>query len=266
MRAGVHQVTTFARHPFHGNPAFVLSIDGAVDDRTLQGAAAQLGEAILPALRQLGPGRAEIRFHTPTGMHGGAGHSLLAAAHVQLCCGGRAAERATLVFADGSERVIRREGERIVVPWPAMAFSDIEIADPLCAALGARAARTLDSAFGYVAIFEAAETVAGLRPDLDAVGRLDRDTVIVTAPGVESDIVIRVFAPKLGLPEDPVCGTAHRIVAPYWAGRLGLQAIHSRQLSRRGGDLWCRLDGDSVLIAGESAVFLEGSVNLPHAA
>jgi predicted PhzF superfamily epimerase YddE/YHI9 len=87
--------------------------------------------------------------------------------------------------------------------------------------------------------------------------------VIATAPGEQSDCVIRVFAPKLGLPEDPVCGTAHRIIAPYWADRFKRNTLHSRQLSPRGGDLWCRLEGDRVVISGEALTFLTGSIELP---
>ena len=103
-----------------------------------------------------------------------------------------------------------------------------------------------------------------MHPDLDAIARFDRGTVIVTAPGETSDIVIRVFAPKLGLPEDPVCGTAHRIIVPYWSEQLGRTELHSHQLSPRGGDLWCRLEGETVIISGESRTFLAGVLHLPE--
>ena len=107
--------------------------------------------------------------------------------------------------------------------------------------------------------------VQDLRPDMAALAGFDRGAIIATAPGDRSDLVIRVFAPKLGLPEDPVCGTAHRILAPYWAARLGRDDLHSRQLSARGGDLYCRMAGDSVSIGGQSRTFLEGVIELPDA-
>ena len=92
----------------------------------------------------------------------------------------------------------------------------------------------------------------------------DRNAVVATAPGTEDcDIVIRVFAPKVGLPEDPVCGTAHRIIIPYWAEKLGKKNIHSRQLSARGGELWCEDKGGQIAIAGETCLVLEGTVRLP---
>ena len=89
--------------------------------------------------------------------------------------------------------------------------------------------------------------------------------MIATAPGDSggADIAIRVFAPKVGLPEDPVCGTAHRIIVPFWSERLGRAKLHSRHLSARGGDLWCEFEGSTVTIAGETCRFLEGTVQLP---
>ena len=102
------------------------------------------------------------------------------------------------------------------------------------------------------------------RPDLDRVAGFDRTAVIATAPGRDgADIVIRVFAPNVGLPEDPVCGTAHRIIVPYWAERMGKKRIHSRQLSPRGGDLFCEDKGETIVIGGESRLVIDGTIRLP---
>ena len=263
MRADVHQVVTFATEPFHGNPAFVLSLERDVPDEVLQQVAAQLNESVLASLRPMGKDRAGLLFHTPTGRHGGAGHAMMAAAHVEL--GRDAGSRRKVVFAlaDASECVVIRDGARISVPWPVMPASAVDMVAVLSAALGRAAVETWEAPFGYVAIYADPASIEALNPDMDAIARLDRGTVIATAPGKTSDFVIRVFAPKLGLPEDPVCGTAHRIVVPYWAERFQRYELHSRQLSRRGGDLWCRLDGDRVVISGESVTFLNGAIELP---
>jgi predicted PhzF superfamily epimerase YddE/YHI9 len=261
MRARVHQIVTFATEIFRGNPAFVVSLDHEVPDDVLQQVTEQMKEPVLASLRLTGEGRAELLFHTPTGRHSGAGHSMLAAAHVALGIDRR--DRFVFKLADGSECVVAREGSRIAVPWPVMPGSPVDMTDALSAALGARASETLDAPFGYVAIYDDPKSVEAMQPDMDAIARLERGTVIVTAPGEASDIVLRAFAPKLGLPEDPVCGTAHRIIVPYWAEQLGRAELHSRQLSPRGGDLWCRLDGARVVIAGESLTFLSGSIELP---
>src|SRR5262249_38595475 len=122
---------------------------------------------------------------------------------------------------------------------------------------------TLAAPFGYVAVLEDEETVAKLEPDLAPMMELDRGAVIVTARGRSCDFVSRVFAPKEDLPEDPVCGTAHRIMAPYWGSKLGRTQLQALQLSPRGGDLACTVDGDTVWIAGEAAVFLEGTCSFP---
>jgi predicted PhzF superfamily epimerase YddE/YHI9 len=149
------------------------------------------------------------------------------------------------------------------VPWPVMPSTPVDMAGVLGEALGSATMETFAAPFGYVAIYDDPASIEALDPDMSAIARLDRGAVIATAPGRASDIVIRVFAPKLGLPEDPVCGTAHRIIVPYWADRLKRSELHSRQLSERGGDLWCRLEGDRVLIAGECLTFLDGSIELP---
>lgn len=263
MRAAVHQVVTFASDPFRGNPAFVLSLEQEVPDAILQRVAGQLNEGVLGSLRPTGEGRASLLFHTRAGRHPGAGHAMMAAAHVELGRNAGTRDSAVLVLSDASERVVSREGERIAVPWPIMPASAVDMVTPLGAALGDVPLDTLVAPFGYVAVFSDPDSIAALAPDMQALARLDRGAVIATAPGDQSDCVIRVFAPKLGLPEDPVCGTAHRIIAPYWAGRFKRNALHSRHLSPRGGDLWCRVDGNLVVISGEALTFLTGTIELP---
>jgi predicted PhzF superfamily epimerase YddE/YHI9 len=262
MQATIHQIVTFATDVFSGNPAFVVTIPHPVRDDILQKVAGQLGEAVLSCLRRVGDDRFELIFYSPLGRHGGAGHAAAAASHVVLVETG--GERGTFVLADGSERTIVRQGSRTSVPWPVMPYEPTGVAGTLSEALGIPVARALVSDFGYIAICEGPGPIRTMRPDLDAIARLDRGTVIVTAPGETSDIVIRVFAPKLGLPEDPVCGTAHRIIVPYWSEQLGRTELHSHQLSPRGGDLWCRLDGETVVISGECKTFLTGILHLPE--
>ena len=105
--------------------------------------------------------------------------------------------------------------------------------------------------------------IAALQPDHAKLVKLSTDTLIVTAPATDGDFSIRVFAPKLGLPEDPVCGTAHRILVPLWAERLNRRTLVSNQLSERGGRLYCRLDKETVAIGGEATLFLDGTLSLP---
>lgn len=264
MRGRVHQVVTFAVEPFRGNPAFALALPQGLSEATLAAVAAELREAVLAVFWPIEDGaRMALEFLGPEGRRGGAGHSALAAAHLAL--DGRKGDGAAVAFrlADGSERIATREQARISIAWSAMPGATVDQCAALGEALGALPRESLVAPFGYVAVYDDPAAVQALAPDMAALSRFDRGAVIATAPGQQSDIVIRVFAPKLGLPEDPVCGTAHRILMPYWAERLGRDRLHSRQLSPRGGDLWCRLEGDQVAIAGEARSFLEGFIELP---
>jgi len=266
MPARLFRVVTFSADPLRGNPAYVLTDAAGASDDTLSATSALLGGEIIAVVGGTAVGEIPLNFFTPAGRHPGAGHATLAAAHVVLKGGLEPRTSVpTCVFrqANGETRPARLEGSRIAIDYPVMPGSTIDRIADIAVALGARPSKTLIAPFGYVAVFDDAAIVAGLRPDLAQVSALDRNALIATAPGTgESDIVIRVFAPKVGLPEDPVCGTAHRITIPYWTARLGKNSLHSRQLSARGGDLWCADKGDCIAIAGESCVILDGTVRL----
>jgi len=267
--ASLFQVVTFATDPLHGNPAFVLSGAGNASDHALAAACAILRADVVAVVGKPSGGETPLRFFTTEGPHAGAGHATLAAAHTVLRDGstrGKAAARGSVTFhlTNGDSRAVRVDGDRICVDFPTMPASRVDRIAEMQAALGVRPQETWVAPFGYVAIFDDPAAIAEMRPDLARVSAFDRSAVIATAPGEgASDIVIRVFAPNVGLPEDPVCGTAHRIIVPYWAEKLGKAKIHSRQLSPRGGDIWCEDKGDIVVIGGESSLVIEGTIRLP---
>jgi len=263
VRAELHQVVTFATDPFHGNPAFVLTVPDAPVPAIMMGACELLGADVIAVLAAGEGDEPSLGFFTPGGPHPGAGHATMAAAHVALAHRGGEAVRFRL--PSGERRAARRVEGRIAVDWPPMPFEMVERRDELGRALGRRPTETYVAPFGYVAIFASADEVAGLAPDMALVAAFDRAAVIATARSGDADVVIRVFAPNVGLPEDPVCGTAHRIIAPYCSQRLGRPSLHSRHLSKRGGDLWCQVAGDTVTIAGDSITVVEGTLVLPAA-
>jgi predicted PhzF superfamily epimerase YddE/YHI9 len=267
MKARLLRVVTFAADPGRGNPAFVLADADGVSDRTFTAACAMLGADIIAVVDTEAGGEVPLKFFTQAGPHPGAGHATLAAAHAVLHGGFEERnKKASCIFrqVNGEVRPARVDGSRIAVDFPVMPGVSVDRTGKLGAALGAKPDEALIAPFGYVAVFEDAATVAALRPDLARLSAFDRNAVIATAPGADDcDIVIRVFAPKVGLPEDPVCGTAHRIVVPYWAARLGKRSIHSRQLSARGGELWCEDKGEQIAIAGQTCLVLDGEVRLP---
>ena len=151
---------------------------------------------------------------------------------------------------------VRRRGELFELDLPAYPLKQLEVTDQIVDALGARP-REVWRARDLVCVFDDPRTVMELKPDLDKVKALKGALMQVTAPGTGTayDCVSRTFAPKMGLPEDPVCGSGHCHIVPYWAQRLGKRELTARQASPRGGTLYCRLEGDRVLLAGRAALF-----------
>jgi len=266
MRANLFQVVTFAADPLRGNPAFVLSGVGEASDRILMGACAMLRTDVVAVVGERSGEDVPLRFFTKDGLHPGPGHSTMAAAHTVLR-GGNGSAPSSIAFhlPNGDQRPAQVAGNHILIRFPVMPGSRVDRIAEMESALGARPKETWVAPFGYVAIFGDPAVVAGLQPDLTKVAAFDRSAVIATSPGNgAADITIRVFAPNVGLPEDPVCGTAHRIIVPYWAERMGKKKIHSRQLSPRGGDLWCEDKGEAVVIGGESSLVIDGHIRLPE--
>jgi predicted PhzF superfamily epimerase YddE/YHI9 len=263
VQVKLHQVVTFSRHIFHGNPAYVVTALEPPPDAAMVGISGLIDADVMAVILEAEANEPVLSFYTPAGPHPGAGHATAAAAFVALSLG----ERDALSFrlASGDRRDIRRTPKGIGVEWPVMPYEQTPRAGDVARSLKASPHETYVAPFGYVAIFDTEEAIAALEPDLEQVALLDRIAVIATSPGNESDIVIRVFAPAVGLPEDPVCGTAHRIITPLWAPRLGKSEIHSRHLSKRGGDLWCRIAGTNVEIAGEGILSFEATLDLPAA-
>lgn len=257
MKALVHQVVTFAQAAFHGNPAYVLTRPPGLDARLFPRICAQLQAGVLAVLEEQGNERRGLSFVTAHGPNDGAGHAAHAAAYVALPENGAI----TFDLPGGDVLEAGRTGDKVWVRWPIMAAGPSP-ADKVTESLRASPREVLVASFGYVAVFDSASDLAALRPDMSAIRMLDRSTVIATAPGTAADFALRVFAPKLGLSEDPVCGTAHRIIAPYWARRFGRTSLRSRQMSARGGDLWCTVEPSSVVIAGQARLFLEGVVTV----
>jgi predicted PhzF superfamily epimerase YddE/YHI9 len=159
---------------------------------------------------------------------------------------------------------VTRDGDRYTLDFPNRPAKPAERVDPnLLAALGGPAPVAILSGRDYLVVYESADAVRALAPDMALLSKLDLFAVCVTAPGENGvDFVSRLFAPAQGIPEDPVTGSTHCMLTPYWAERLGKAELSARQLSRRGGRLKVRLAGDRVLISGTAVLYLEGTVYL----
>ena len=247
-------VDAFADRVFEGNPAAVCLPEPWPDGQQMLSIAREnrLPETAF-AVREGADWH--LRWFAPSGEVSLCGHATLAAAYA--ICRFVEPEAETLHFQTLSGPLtVRRRGELFELDLPAYPLKQLEVTDQIVDALGARP-REVWRARDLVCVFDDPRTVMELKPDLDKVKALKGALMQVTAPGTGAayDCVSRTFAPKMGLPEDPVCGSGHCHIVPYWAERLGKRELTARQASPRGGTLYCRLEGDRVLLAGRAALF-----------
>lgn len=257
MKIRQFQVDAFATRVFEGNPAAVCPLDRWLDDGVLQAIAAEnnLSETAFFVPTEKG---FHLRWFTPVSEVDLCGHATLAAAHVLFDHLGYAGGAIRFETRSGDLTVRKREA-RLEMNFPACPPAPCEAPASLVQALGRHPVEVL-AADDYLAVFEDEAAVRALRPDMGLLSRLGRRGVIVTAPGGDADFVSRFFAPRIGIPEDPVTGSAHCELAPYWAKRLGKNVLAARQVSPRGGRVDCEIAGDRVLLAGSAVTFMEAEI------
>ena len=261
MRLRIFQVDAFTDRLFGGNPAAVCPLEDWLPDATMQAIAAENNLAETAFFVPDGEGYA-LRWFTPTVEVDLCGHATLAAAFVlfELLQPGRV--RVDFRTLKAGILTVVKTGERLAMDLPSRPGKPVAASAGLSAALG-RAPAQLLAARDHLAIYDSAAEVAALRPDLAALAQLDCMAVIATAPGENGiDFVSRFFAPKQGIPEDPVTGSAHCTLVPYWAERLGKTRLQARQISPRGGALDCTLKGDQVTLAGRAVLYLDGIISV----
>jgi len=252
-------IDAFTDRPFAGNPAGVVPLERWLPDGLMQQIAAENGLSETAFFVPLGPGRYHLRWFTPATEIDLCGHATLATAFVLLRHLGA---EGTLRFETRSGEVcVHPRGDLLELDFPSRPPTPCDPPAGLSEALGA-APREVLCARDLLCLFDDAEAVIALRPDIAALGRLPHHAVIVSAPGQDCDFVSRFFAPRQGVPEDPVTGSAHCTLVPYWAGHLGRDSLHARQVSARGGELWCTLRGERVGIAGRAVAYLRGMIQV----
>jgi PhzF family phenazine biosynthesis protein len=258
----IYQVDAFTDVPFKGNPAAVCLNESELPADLMQAIAAENNVSETAFLVPAGDDWA-LRWFTPATEVDLCGHGTLASAHVLFHEIDPDLEDVVFHTKSGALPV-RREGDWIVLDFPARAVTPAtEVPEALSRGLGRAPDEVFASGAQYLAVFEAERDVAALRPDFDALLELEADTrVIATAPGDEADFVSRYFAPSVGVPEDPVTGSAHCVLAPFWAGRLGTKRLVARQISARGGLLRCRDHGERVEIGGKTVLVMRGELEL----
>lgn len=263
MKLRLFQIDAFAGQVFSGNPAAVVPLERWLDDHTLQSIAAEnnLSETAFFVGEK---GYFQIRWMTPTEEVDLCGHATLAAAWVIFNEIEKGRSEVHFRSQSGPLRVSAL-GDTLSLDFPSRPPEARDGATlALTAALGARPREVLVSR-DYLAVFETEAEVRALKPDMAKVAALDHMAVIATAPGGDCDFVSRFFVPSLGIPEDPVTGSAHCTLVPYWSKRLGKTRLFARQVSARGGELWCEDRGERVSIAGRCVKYLEGTIEIPGA-
>ena len=259
MKLKLYQIDAFTDRVFSGNPAGVCPLDAWLPAQTMQAIAAENNVAET-AFFVKGSPHYGLRWFTPTVEIALCGHATLASACVIMTELARDMTRISFETQSGVLGVARN-GDLYTLDFPSYPPQPATPPARLAAALGVTPVDVWQARHYMVLLKDEAE-VRALRPDFSNYDWLNGVDVVVTAEGADCDFVSRFFAPNHGIPEDPVTGSTHCTLAPYWAKRLGKSRLKARQVSARGGELLCELAGDRVLIAGRCAKYLEGEISI----
>jgi PhzF family phenazine biosynthesis protein len=258
MNLKIYIANAFSEKKFGGNPAAVVPLSDWLDDKLMQQIAAQnnLAETafIIPDGKNY-----FIRWFTPTVEVDLCGHATLASAHVMFQHLGYNREQIVFNSRSGLLQVVRNQ-DKITLDFPADEPEEARDEGLIEKALGKKPIAVYTSRFDYLVVLEKQSDIEGLEPDLPLVNKLKARGLIVTAKGNEADFVSRCFFPQSGINEDPVTGSAHCVLTPYWAKQTGKSKMNAIQLSARRGWLDCELAGDRVLISGHAHTYLSGEI------
>ncbi len=261
MRVPLYQVDAFTDRLFGGNPAAVCPLQNWLPDSTLQAIAAENNLSETAFFLRDGADYA-LRWFTPTVEVDLCGHATLASGFVVMRFLDPQRRSVSFHTDKAGTLTVTERGDLLAMDFPARPADPAEPPPGLLAALGG-APREVLRARDCLVVYDSAAEIAALKPDLAALAKVDCWAAIVSAPGEDGiDFVSRFFAPAQGVPEDPVTGSSHCTLTPYWAERLGKTELEARQLSRRGGALRCSLNGDRVGIAGRAVLYLEGQIEV----
>lgn len=263
MKLPFAQIDAFADRPFTGNQAAVMPLEAWLDDAVLQAIAEENNVAETAFIIPDASGAAdyELRWFTPAVEVALCGHATLASGHYVL---GQFPDRQRVTFRTRKAGILEvaRDGDRYAMALPAYP-PEPETIPGLLEALGVTAGETLRHPNGYdLTVLDSAEAVLALTPDFRALAAIGDTLNIVTAPGMDTDVVSRVFAPAAGIDEDPVTGSAHSVLTPYWAKRLGRDSFTAFQASKRGGHVGCTLSGDRAILGGACVTVIEGEFTI----
>ncbi len=259
MELTLYQIDAFANRPFKGNPAAVIPLETWLPDDTMQSIAEEnnLSETTFFVPTKTG---FHIRWFTPSTEVELCGHATLAAAYVLFNFLGY--DKGIIEFDSKSGMLtVSQKNDWLVMDFPAQPPVLCDVPDEIINAFDKKPIECLRSE-DYIVVFEAESDISSVKPDMDYLKKLDLRGVIITSKSQQYDFVSRFFAPKYGIDEDPVTGSSHTQLIPYWAQKLGKTKLTAKQVSRRGGELICELQNDRVLISGKAVKYLEGRIEI----
>lgn len=258
----IYQADAFAARPFSGNPAAVCPLDAWLPDAVMQAIAAENNLSETAFLVKIGNDY-DLRWFTPAYEVDLCGHATLASAYV-ITSYLEPLRRMVRFHSRSGPLEVTRDGELFIMDFPTQPNERVKDTAAVADALGT-APLELWSGMDLMAVFASQAEIEALAPNMAKVAALPLRGLIATAPGEDCDFVSRFFAPGAGIPEDPVTGSAHCALTPYWSERLGKARLRARQLSRRGGELQLENRGERVLIAGQVSLYMEGRIQVPEA-
>lgn len=259
-RLKIYQVDAFAARLFTGNPAAVVPLQEWLSDETMQAIAAENNLAETAFFVPTSTGY-HLRWFTPAVEVKLCGHATLATAHV-LFSNDLVQEDDVTFDSLSGPLTVTRQGDLLEMDFPADLVQPIDTDPEVLAMLGLAQGKCFRGSTDIMVVIDAETTLLSLQPDHGRLKHLDARGIIVTAPGGQYDFVSRFFGAPVGIDEDPVTGSAHTTLTPYWANRLGKQQMNARQVSPRGGDVRCTLAGDRVRLAGKAVTYLNGEIYL----
>jgi PhzF family phenazine biosynthesis protein len=259
MTIPIYQADAFTDKLFGGNPAAICPLDKWLPDNLMQTIAIEnnLAETAFFVKNDTGY---KLRWFTPEYEIDLCGHATLASAHILFTQLGHNEDEIHFETVKAGTLTVKKDGDKYAMDFPSRPPIHIDAPVGLVEALGEKQPLEVLRSRDYFLVYESESDIRDISPDFFALSKMDTVGVIVTAPGDNSDFVSRFFAPGAGIPEDPVTGSAHCNLIPYWADKLGKTKLHAYQLSARKGELWCELKGDRVQMSGKAVTYLKGEI------
>jgi PhzF family phenazine biosynthesis protein len=261
MKIPIYQVDAFTSEVFSGNPAAVCILDSWLDDNILQSIAAEnnLSETAFLVRNDNG---FDLRWFTPRIEVSLCGHATLASAFVIFTCRDWSEKEIRFRTRKSGQLVVSKHNGLLEMDFPSRPAHSVIPPPGLKEALGVTPIAVLGSVEDLMFVLDSEKAVRELQPDFSALERIECRGIIVTSRGSQSDFVSRFFAPAVGIPEDPVTGSAHCVLVPYWSSELNKKNLHAFQISKRGGELFCTHTGDRVKISGKAVLYFEGVITI----